>query len=138
MRCNNCDAELVYIEDGGVRGLAYLPDISGIVPYSDPAQRGRVIHGNFDGRELLEFRRGILLRQAAMVERFWGGLFFGSLVMVVIAAMIGIFGAEFVAHGPHASAEVSALAFLGAIVSLPLIAYHGRARLARESVRRWR
>ena len=143
MRCNNCDAELVFISEGGVRGLAYLPDVSGIVPYSDPAQRGRTIHGHFDGRELLDFRRGIVLADAARKQRFWGGLFFGSMILLLIAAFTGIFGAEFVAHGPKENVEASALAFLAAFLSLPLIAYmalyfHGRARLARESVHRWR
>lgn len=143
MRCNNCEAELVAINQGGVRGLAYLPSVDGVVPYSVPAQRGRIIHGHVDGRELLEFRRRIVVEQAERKQRFWSSMASGTLALLALACVTGVAGLHFVGGGPRATAEIAALAFLGSFVSLPLIAYvalnfHGRARMAAEAANRWR
>jgi hypothetical protein len=136
MRCNSCDAELVFIRQGGVRGLALLPDV--VTPYSDPKQRSR----HLNGRELLEFRRGIVLQSAARSHALWSGMFFVTLGMLSSAVMLGLAGAGHVASGSREQVEVAALTFLCALTGLPILGYtalyfQGRARLARESVRRW-
>lgn len=135
MRCNTCDAELVYVDQGGVRGLAMLPDIA---PYSHPEQRPR----NFDGRDLLAHRRGRVLEAANRSEARWSGMFFLTLGLIAGAFMIGLTGAQGVADGARDNLEVSALAMLCAMTAVPILGYtalyfQGRARLVRESVHRW-
>jgi hypothetical protein len=135
MRCNTCDAELVALNEGGVRGLALIP---GVVPYSHPDQRAR----NFDGRELLNFRRGHLLQAANRSEARWGGMFFLTLGLLGGAFLVGIGAARGAIDGDRETLEACALALLCAITAVPILAYtalyfQGRARLVRESVRRW-
>jgi hypothetical protein len=135
MRCNNCDAELVALNEGGVRGLALLPDV---IPYSHPDQRPQ----NFDGRTVLNVRRDGVLQAAARSEARWGGMFFVTLGLLAGTVVLGVLGAGGVANGPRDKIEVSAMAFLCSLTGLPILAYvalyfQGRARLARESVRRW-
>jgi hypothetical protein len=138
MRCNTCNAELVRIMQGGVRGLALLPGDEGVIPYSHPLQRSR----HFDGRELLEFRRTLVLSAAARQQAVWGGLFFVTLGLLAGTVAVGLFGAGRFVEGSRDQLEGAALALLCAMTGLPIFAYtalyfQGRARLAQESVRRW-
>jgi hypothetical protein len=141
MRCNNCDAELVHVDEGGVRGLALLPQVHEVIPYSDPAQR-RGAPVQFNGRDLLCYRRGIVVRNAARKEAFWALLFFASMGLLAFTAVAGLASGRSLVAGPKETLEASAMGFLAAFMALPLIAYtalyfHGRARLVRESVSRW-
>jgi hypothetical protein len=138
MRCNTCDAELVRIVQGGVRGLAVLPHDEAVVPYSHPKQRSR----HFDGRELFDFRRALVLQAAARRQAVWGGLFLVTLGLIAAAVAVGLFGAGRFVQGSHEQLEGAALALLCAMSGLPVFGYvalyfQGRAKLARESVRRW-
>ncbi|MCA8918007.1 MAG: hypothetical protein KDB32_02930 [Planctomycetes bacterium] len=140
MRCNNCDAELLMLNEGGVRGLALLPNVDHIVPYSDPRQR--TDHVAFDARELLESRRLLILEDAQRKHSRWVGLFFGCLILLIGTATAGAIGANTVLHGDAANIQAGAAFFLLALTFAPLIAYtavyfHGRAQLVRASVRRW-
>jgi hypothetical protein len=138
MRCNTCDAELVLIQRGGVSGLALLPGDENIVPYSHPMQRNH----HFDGRELLDFRRALVLRAATRRQAVWAGLFFLTLGLLAGTIAVGLFGAGRFVQGSREQLEGAALALLCAMTGLPIFAYtalyfQGRARLVRESVRRW-
>jgi hypothetical protein len=137
MRCNNCDAELLYIESGGVRGLALLPAI-GNVPYSVPQQRAR---SRFDGSELLHLRRSLLLSAARRRRVLWNTVFFFSVASLFAAFVVGYIGAQELMH-PEAS-DAAVLALFAAILGTPILAYvalyfQGRARLAQEEARKWR
>lgn len=138
MRCDHCDAELVFIREGGVRGLALLPALETPVPYSDPRRRPH----NIDGHDLLESRRAVVLQAAERKRRFWSALFFGSVALLGTTVLAGLGGADTLLHGSQKQLETAVLAFVGAVFTLPLLAYvtlyfHGRAKLVAESVRRW-
>lgn len=140
MRCDNCDADLVFLQEGGVRGLALLPALETPVPYSDPRRR---VHANLDGRGLLESRRAAVLLAAERKRRFWSMLFFGSVALLGLTVFTGLRGADTLLHGSKERLETSVLLFMGAVVTLPMLAYitlyfHGRVKLVAESVRRWR
>lgn len=139
MRCDNCDAELVYLNEGGVRGLAFVPPFEGIVPYSHPAQR----HGHFDGHAFLEYRRALVTLDAERKQRFWSRLFFGTVALLMAVFVTGLAGVDQLVQGPKENVENAALMFLTAITTLPIFAYvalyfQGRARLVREHAARWR
>lgn len=139
MRCDNCDAELVFLREGGVRGLALLPALETPVPYSDPRRRP----SHIDGRELLESRRATVLLAAERKRRFWSALFFGCMTLLGATVVAGLAGADTLLHGSKERLETSVLAFVGAVVTLPVLAYvalylHGRAKLIAESASRWR
>jgi hypothetical protein len=136
MRCDNCDAELVFLRQGGVRGLAMLPPFEGIIPYSHPAQR----QGHFDGREYLSFRRALVSIEAERARRFWSRLFFGAVALLTAMVVGGVAGVDLLLQGPRERAEDGALLFLTAISTLPILAYvalyfQGRARLAHETMK---
>ncbi len=139
MRCDNCGAELVFLYQGGVRGLALLPALEAPVPYSDPRRRPH----NIDGRDLLESRRTVVLQAAENKRRFWSALFFGCMTLLGATVVAGLVGADTLLHGSQKQLETAVLAFVGAVFTLPVLAYvalyfHGRAKLVAESVRRWR
>lgn len=140
MCCDYCDAELVFIADGGVRGLAVLPNVDHVVPYSDPRQHpsGR----SFDARELLENRRTAVLLDARRRHSFWSGLFWGCLLVLLSTGFVGAVAVHTLFSGAREAIELSALAALMAMVLLPVLGYvavffQGRARLACVSVSRW-
>jgi hypothetical protein len=138
MRCNACNAELLFLCEGGVSGLVMLPPAEGVVPYSHPAQRP----GHFDGRALFEARRAAVVLAAQRTRAVWCGLFFLALGMLSAIVGVGAIGAGQVFDGPTERLEGAVLAFLLAVLGLPILGYtalyfQGRARLARESVRRW-
>ncbi len=140
MRCDNCDAELVYVAEGGVRGLALLPSLAATVPYSDPA---RPVHGrSFDGSELLYLRREVLLKGAERSFRLWSSVL-TVIVMLMVGAMgvcaLGMYGV--VENRGRDETELAATAFLVAVMALPVLGYvalyfQARARLVRERIRR--
>jgi len=139
MRCDNCDAELVFLHQGGVRGLALLPALETPIPYSDPRQRPH----NIDGHALQESRRAVVLQAAENKRRFWSALFFGCITLLDATVLAGLGGADTLLHGSKEQLETAVLAFVGAAFTLPLLAYvtlyfHGRAKLVAESVERWR
>ena len=139
MRCNNCEAELVFINEGGVRGLAFVPPYNGVIPYSHPAQR----HGHFDGRAFLDFRRELVMLDARRRQRTWSRLFFGSAVLLATVFVAGMASVDQLVHGPKENVEAAASVFLTAVATLPIFAYvslyfQGRARLVRENAERWR
>jgi hypothetical protein len=139
MRCDNCGAELVFLHQGGVRGLALLPALETPVPYSDPRRR---VH-NIDGHALLESRRAVVLQAAERKRRFWSAMFFACMALLGLTVFTGLGGADTLLHGSKERLETSVLLFMGAVVTLPVLAYvalyfHGRAKLVAESVRRWR
>lgn len=141
MRCNQCDGELVFINQGGVRGLALLPNVDHVVPYSDPRQR--VSGEPFDGRRLLEERREVLLRDAFVRHAKWAGLFRSVLVLLLAAGGATAMGMNQVLNGPRESIEVAAMMFLGGMVMIPLLAFvalhfQGRASMCAEQIKRWR
>jgi hypothetical protein len=140
MRCDYCDAELVFISEGGTRGLAMLPNVEHIVPYSDPRQcaSGRP----FDGRVLLESRRGAVLQHAERRFQFWAGATRICLLLLAVAGGAGYAGARAMFSGDRETLELAALVALLAMLSMPLLGYialhfQGRAQLVRESVSRW-
>ena len=139
MRCNNCEAELVYLNEGGVRGLAFVPPFEGVVPYSHPAQR----HGHFDGHAFLAYRRALVTMEAQRQYRFWSRLFFVSVALLMGVFVAGMAGVDQLVKGPTENVENAAFMFLAAITTLPIFAYvalyfQGRARLLRENAERWR
>ncbi|MBK8206572.1 MAG: hypothetical protein IPK87_07200 [Planctomycetes bacterium] len=141
MRCDNCSAELAFIESGGVSGLALLPPV-GEVPYSTPAQRGARTHKSFDAGALLANRRDLLLRRALRSHARWSGVFVLCMAAVVSVFAVGIGGGRELFTGSREHQELAALAMLGAMLTLPIVAYvalyfQGRSRLALEQARRW-
>ena len=139
MRCNNCEAELVYINDGGVRGLAFVPPFEGVVPYSHPMQR----QGHFDGRAFLDYRRALVTLDAERKQRFWARMFFVTVAILMAVVVAGIASVDQLVQGPKENVESAAFVFLTTIVTLPIFAYtalyfQGRARLVGEHANRWR
>lgn len=139
MRCNNCEAELVFVNAGGVRGLAFVPPYDGVVPYSHPLQR----QGQFDGQSFLEYRRALVTLDAERRQRFWSRMFFATVAILVAVVVAGMASVDQLVQGPKEHVETAAFAFLTAIATLPVVAYvalyfQGRARLVREQSARWR
>lgn len=140
MRCNNCDAELAFIESGGVRGLALLPTIDTAVPYSVPQQHTRKA---FDGGELLQLRRSLLHARASRRHALWSGVFLFTVASMFAAFGAGYLGGHKLLQEEGQTGETAALALLGAIMAMPILAYlalyfQGQARLALEEARKWR
>ncbi len=141
MRCDNCSAELAFIVSGGVSGLALLPPI-GDVPYSTPAQRGARTQQPFDAGALLATRRDLRLRSALRSHARWSGIFLLCMAAVVSVFAVGVGGGRELFTGSREHQELAVLAMLGAMLTLPIIAYvalyfQGRSRLALEQARRW-
>ena len=140
MRCNYCDAELVFVDQGGVRGLAMLPNVDHIIPYSDPRQRAT--GQPFDGRELLLSRRLAVLQDAQRRFRFWHSWTLVSFMLMAVSVCAGMVGANALCTGDKENLQTLALVVLLSMVCVPLLGYvtaflHGRAQLVRESVSRW-
>ena len=137
MRCNSCNAELVLIDEGGVRGLAMLPTSHGVIPYSHPGQRG-----SFNGRALLTERRAAVMALAKRRQFFWAALFFGSVVLLAAILGWGVLAGRGISSESHAEVEHAAFAFLMAMITLPILGFtalyfQGRARLMGEEATRW-
>ncbi|MCC7508336.1 MAG: hypothetical protein IT464_03055 [Planctomycetes bacterium] len=141
MRCDNCSAELAFIVAGGVSGLALLPPV-GDVPYSTPAQRDARRHQTFDAGALLASRREVLLQRALRSHARWSAVFVLCMAAVVSVFAVGIGGGRELFTGAREHQEVAALAMLGGMLTLPIVAYialyfQGRSRLALEQARKW-
>lgn len=141
MRCNNCNAELTFIDTGSVRGLAMLPRMDANIPYSDPAQRAAAC--NIDGSELVLLRREVLLRDARRKHRLWSGFFLAVTFLFLGTIAVGVAGAGKVLSGArnHTEMELAATTFLLAVTVLPILMYvglyfQGRARLIKDKIER--
>lgn len=142
MRCNSCDADLVWISNGGVRGLALIPTPETAPPYSDPAQWHRRANTRaLDGRQLVDTRKQQALHALGVKRAIWAGLFWSCVVLFVGAIGCGLGGfAGLLRGGKHV--EGPALAMLLAVMILPLLSYvalyfQGRVRLLADRMRRY-
>jgi len=142
MRCNSCDADLVWVSNGGVRGLALIPAPETAPPYTDPAQwRRRANAHPLDGGQLVAVRKQQALQVLAIKRAFWAGLFWSCVLLFVGAIGCGLGGFAGLLRGGK-QVEGPASAMLLAVMILPLLSYvalyfQGRVRLLAERMRRY-
>lgn len=144
MRCNACDADLVWLDRGGVRGLALVPPPVEQPPYTDPVQwQRRSAAKPLDAPLFVNQRREAALAALGRRRAFWAAAFWFCAILFVAAAGSGLGGFASLLRHPGRDAEAPVIVMLLAVVTSPLLSYvalyfHGRARLLAENMRRYR
>lgn len=143
LRCNTCDAGLVWVNRGGVRGLALVPAPAESPPYSDPVQWARRAAARpFDAQGFLHDRRTQALATLGRKRVFWAGLFWTCAIAFAVVAGCGMGGFAGMMQNRGRNADTGVLVMLVAVMVLPLLSYvalyfQGRARLLAESMKRY-
>lgn len=143
LRCNSCDADLVWINRGGVRGLALVPTPVNPPPYTDPAQWARrAAVRPFDAQGFVDLRRTQALAALGRKRVFWAGMFWLCALAFAAVAGCGLGGFAGLLHDKGRDTQTGVLVMLVAVMVLPLLSYvalyfQGRARLLAESMKRY-
>lgn len=143
MRCNTCDADLVWLDRGGVRGLALVPAPVTQPPYTDPQQWQRRSNARpFDGAAFVDLRRAEALRALSRQRVAWAIAFWHCALFFVVTAGLGLGGFASLLRSHGRDADASVMAMLLAVMILPLLSYvalyfQGRARLLAERMQRY-
>ena len=140
MRCNNCEAELLFVDRGGVRGLALIPRADGPVPYSIPSQVSEPKR-HFDAEELIARRGREVLGELRRARRAWRTAFSVTAAgaMVSITGMLCTLFAAAESAGRHADwipGLFLAATGLAPILFFVALYFHQRMQLAGEKIRR--
>jgi hypothetical protein len=141
-RCNTCDALLVHMNRGGVRGLAQVPEADGpLVPYSVSSQRAG-LKPQFDTAGLVNSRTRQQYHRALHVESFWRFVMFCAAVPLVIGPGVMLFGwLGLVADDPKWADESLVVLLFAALVWVCcgyVARYaHQRLQFAKAGVRLW-
>jgi hypothetical protein len=140
MRCNSCDSQLVFVERGGVRGLALVPEVGREVPYSVPSQRKP--HSKINGASLVAERRGEVLARARSMARYWHSVFMICVVSALIMPFVVAYASWDLLSGRSANPTTEMAWLLCGMLLFPILSYvalyfQGRASLAADKVRRW-
>ena len=143
LRCNSCDADLVWLNQGGVRGLALVPPPVSAPPYSNPDQWARRANARpFDAQRFVTLRRTEALVALGRKRAMWAGLFWLCAIAFAVVAGCGMGGFAGVLQDRGGDTQGAVLAMLVAVMVLPLLSYvalyfQGRARLLAESMKRY-